>query len=145
MPRRWKDAFHVGPDENIEDYFTVVGNAGITIAEHCGATLTQLTLLSNAIRTTCYPAPEPLDDAVKAAAQNLGTGPWPASVREFLNNFGMVTNELAAEIGRVKTNDWKKAASSGGRSLTVMEISQGASRVAAERLRAVELLVRELV
>ena len=144
LPSRWRDAFRIDPELDIEDFFTVAAADGTSMAEHCGAVITQLPALRDAIRTTTYPAPEALGDQVAAAIQNLGSGPWPSSAREALNAISEELKALDEQLKLLHTHDWNKAASSGGTSYTVIQLAQGTSRVAADRLRAVERLVEEL-
>lgn len=146
LPSRWRGAFRIDPDLDIdiEDLFTVAAKDGTSLAEHCAAVIAQLGVLRDAIRTTTYPVPETLDDQVAAAVANRGSGPWPSSAREALNAISAELNSLSEQLRLVKTNDWKKAATCGGTSFTVIQLAQGTSRVAADRLRAVEYLVAEL-
>lgn len=134
---------HVSLDKNIDDYFTVETDEG-SVAEHLGATLAQLRLLRGAIRTTAYNVPEPLDPAVLAAAANRGSGPWPESAKSGLSDLAEEIEELKGELDRVSVRDWNKTAPAGDQSISLIQLAQGASRVAADRLSVVERLVRSL-
>jgi len=144
MPRRWKDVLRVAPPKNIDDYFSVAGDDGTTAAEHVGAALAQLELLSNAIRTTSYNIPEPLGSEVAAAVQNDGSGPWPATAAEGLDALTTLFEAMHDQLTKVNTSDWNKSADAGRTTLTVVALAQGASRVAADRLAAVEQTIRTL-
>lgn len=143
MKRRWKEAMHVSADKNIEDFFTIETDAG-SIAEHCGAAITQLHLLRSAIRTTTYNVPEPLGPEVAVAAANTGTGPWPSSAAEAMAELNSELDLMKVELDSIKTREWTKTAQAGSTSLSVLALAQGASRVAADRLNIVERLVRTL-
>ena len=143
MQRRWKDAVHVSADKNIEDYFAIETDDG-SIAEHIGAAITQLRTLRPALRTTAYNNPEPLDSEVAAAAANLGSGPWPSSTRAGLDELFSELDAIAGELETINTQDWNKTTNAGSTSLTLLQIAQGTSRVAANRLAIVERLVRQL-
>ncbi|MFT7475616.1 MAG: hypothetical protein ACI81L_002555 [Verrucomicrobiales bacterium] len=144
MPRRWKDALRVAPPKNIDDYFSVAGDDGTTAAEHVGATIAQLDLLSSAIRTTSYSIPEPLGSEVAAAVANNGSGPWPATAAEGLAALTSQFEALHEQLTKVSMSDWNKSADSGRTTLTVVALAQGASRVAADRLAVVERTIRTL-
>lgn len=154
MPRRWKDAIRVEAPKNIEDYFTVAGPDG-SAAEHVGAVVAQLTILSNAIRTTSYNVPEPLPPEAAIAVKNGGSGPWPATASDALSQLRIAFEGLEDQLKTLKSHDWNKSAnvltggtpvdgvpSRSGESLTVLQLAQGASRVAAERLPVVERAIR---
>jgi hypothetical protein len=144
MPRRWKDALRVTPPKSVDDYFSVAGDDGTTAAEHVGATLAQLELLSDAIRTTSYNIPEPLGSEVAAAVANNGSGPWPATAAEGLASLTALFETLHDQLTKVNTSDWNKSADSGRTTLTVVALAQGVSRVAADRLAIVERTIRTL-
>lgn len=146
MPGRWVDGFRVDPELDIEDFYTVPGSTGMTIAEHCGAAIAQIDVLALAIRTTLYTSPDPLDDQVVAAVSNAGTGPWPKTAREALNKVSSSLKQLREELELINTSGWNRSATSHleMQSFTVLTLARGSSRVAAERLIAVESLVREL-
>ena len=134
---------HVSADKNIEDYFAIGTDDG-SIAEHIGAAITQLRTLRPALRTTAYNNPEPLDSEVAAAAANLGSGPWPSSTRAGLDELFSELDAIAGELEAINTQDWNKTTNAGSTSLTLLQIAQGTSRVAANRLAIVERLVRQL-
>ena len=156
MPRRWRDAIRVDPPKKVDDFFTVEGPDGRSAAEHVGSVIAQLTLLSRAIRTTSYRVPEPLSADVAAAVNNLGSGPWPQSASEGLSQLDDIFAELETQLKQTKTYDWNKAASvttsgapadgvpSTSGSLSVLELAQGASRVAAEHLPLAERILRSV-
>lgn len=144
MPRRWKEALHVPPEENIDDYFIVETDQG-SIAEHMGAATAQIRILRGAIRTTTYNNPEPVEAEVVAAAANAGSGPWPSNAKEGLAAFNDEIEKLQAELDNVGVRDWNKTARAGNSSVSLLGLAQGASRVAADRLAIVERLVRALV
>ena len=118
----------------------------MTIAEHCGAAIAQIDVLALAIRTTLYTSPDPLEDQVVAAVSNAGTGPWPKTAREALNKVSSSLKQLREELELINTSGWNRSATSHleMQSFTVLTLARGSSRVAAERLIAVESLVREL-
>ena len=158
MPRRWRAAIRVDPPKNIDDFFTVPGPDGVSAAEHAGAAIAQLTVLSRAIRTTSYRIPETLDPEVAAAAQNLGSGPWPKTAAEALTELDAVFDDIKTQLDQLHTNDWNKSArvasagapddgdesatGSATGSLSVLQLAQAASRVAAERLPLAERILR---
>lgn len=143
MQRRWKDAVHVPVDKNIEDYFAIETESG-SIAEHIGAAIAQLRILRPALRTTAYNNPEPLDPEVAAAAADLGSGPWPSSTRAGLDELFSELDAIKEELQAINIRDWNKTANAGSTSLTLLQIAQGTSRVAANRLAIVERLVQQL-
>lgn len=144
MPRRWKDALKVPPPKNIDDIFNQQAGDGSTIAEQLGAAIEQLSTLREAIRTTSYNIPEELGSEVASAARNLGSGPWPSTAAEGLTDLERLFDEILAQLKAMPASDWNKSADAGRESLTVLALAQGVSRVAAERLAAVERLVAEL-
>ena len=143
MPRRWKDALSVPKPKDIDDYFTLTGDDG-TAAEHVGAAIAQLVILREAIRTTSYNIPEPLETSVTAAVDNTGSGPWPPSVDEGLTELTEQFERLLAQLKSLNPSDWNKSADAGNRTLTISALAQGASRVAADRLAIVERTIRTL-
>lgn len=143
MPRRWKEAVYVPPDVSIDDFFTVSTDQG-SIAEHFGAAIAQIALLRDAIRTTSYNVPEPLDMGVAAAVANKGSGPWPKNAKSARNELKDQFEKLEGELKELKTTDWNRSADAGNTTLTILALAQGASRVGAERLSIVERLVRSL-
>lgn len=146
MPRRWKDAIRVDPPKNIEDYFNVSGPDG-NPAELVGAVIAQLKILDDAIRTTSYNIPETLPPEAAAAAQNLGSGPWPASAGDARDQLTEAFENLEARLRQLNTHDWTKSArvepSETGATLSVLQLAQGASRVAATALPIVERSIRD--
>ena len=143
MPRRWKEAMWVPPEENIDDYFSVETDKG-SVAEHMGAAIAQLRVLRGAIRTTTYNVPEPLEPEVLTAVANQGSGPWPKNAKSGLAELGEEIEALKAELDLISTRDWQKTAPAGDRSITLMALAQGTTRVAADRLSIAERLVRSL-
>lgn len=143
MQRRWKDAVHVPADKNIDDFFAVETDDG-SIAEHLGAAIAQLRILRPALRTTAYNVPEALDSEVAAAAANLGSGPWPTSTKAGLADLFAELDAIKTELESINTRDWAKQAQAGSTSVTLLQLAQGTSRVAADRLTKVERLVRHL-
>lgn len=154
MPRRWKEAIRVDPPKNIEDYFTVAGTDG-SAAEQVGAVIAQLKILSNAIRTTSYNVPEPLPPEAAVAVENRGSGPWPETAADALAQLREIFTVLEEQLGALKPHDWNKSANvltgttpvdgvptPSAQSLTVLQLAQGASRVAADRLPLVERIIR---
>lgn len=134
---------HVSAEKNIEDYFAIETDDG-SIAEHMGAAIAQLRILRPALHTTAYNTPEPLDAEVAAAAANLGSGPWPSSAKAGLDEFFAECDAVKEELESIKTRDWSKSTQAGSKSMTLLQIAQGTSRVAADRLAIVERLVRQL-
>jgi len=150
MQQRWKDAIRVEKPKNIEDYYSVAGPNG-SAAEHIGAVVAQLAVLSNAIRTTSYNVPEPIAPEAASAAKNLGSGPWAATATEGMAQLQASFEELLARLKQLNPHDWNKSANvltgaapvdgvspRSSESLTVLQLAQGASRVAAERLPLAE-------
>ncbi len=144
MPRRWKEAMHVPPPNNIDDLFTVAGPDGTSAAEHLGATISQLTILIDAIRTTSYNVPESLGTEVAAAVHNAGSGPWPESAQAGVTKLTAVMEQMLRQLQQLTPSDWNKSADSGTETLTVLALAQGASRVAAEGLAAVDRIISAL-
>ncbi len=155
MPRRWRDAIRVDPPKNVEDFFTLPGSSGISAAEHTGAVIAQLTILSNAIRTTSYNVPEALAPEAAAASINAGSGPWPDTAADGLAQLDAIFEQIEAQLKQLNTHDWNKSAkvqaagtpadgAPGVDSLTVLALAQGASRVAAEHLPLAERVLREV-
>lgn len=144
MPRRWKDALRVPAPKNIDEVFTTAGPDGTTAAEHVGAAIAQAQLLSEAIRTTSYNMPQALDPAVAAAVKNVGTGPWPESAEAGLDNLVNTMEGLHAQLEQLTPHDWNKSADAGRETLSIISLAQGASRVAADRLAAVDKIVTAL-
>lgn len=155
MPRRWKDAIRVDPPKNIDDYFNVSGSDG-NPAEIVGAVVAQLKILDDAIRTTSYNIPEALPPEAGAAVKNLGTGPWPANAAEARDQLTEAFGNLEARLRQLNTHDWKKSATvlsvttlpdgtqrDSGETLSVLQLAQGASRVAATALPIVERTIRD--
>lgn len=130
--------------KNIEDLFTTPGPDGTSVAEHTGAAISMIATLQDALRTTTYNVPEALSPEVATAARNAGSGPWPSSAESGLDSLISVFEQLLEQLERLSANDWNKAAESGSESLTVLALTQGASRVAAERLNAVDKIVTSL-
>jgi len=52
--------------------------------------------------------------------------------------------QLLEQLEQLSASDWNKSADAGRESLTVLALTQGASRVAAERLSAVDKIVASL-
>lgn len=143
MQRRWKDAVNVPPEQNVEDFFAIDTDSG-SIAEHLGAAIAQLRILRPALRSTSYNVPDPLDPEVATAAANAGSGPWPPSTRAGLEELFTELDAIKEELESINIRDWNKSAQAGSTSLTLLQIAQGTSRVAADRLAIVERLVRQL-
>lgn len=144
MPRRWKEALHVPPPKNIDDIFTEAGPTGASAAEHLGAVIAMTTALSSAIRTTSYNVPEPLAPEVATAVQNAGTGPWPNSAHDGLSTLTSLMEDLLEQLNQLSPSDWNRSADAGSQTFTVLTLAQGASRVAAEGLGAVDRIVTAL-
>ncbi len=144
MPRRWKDAIRVDPPKDIEDFFNVSTSSG-NPAELVGNVVAQLKILEDAIRTTSYNIPETLPVEAIAAAKNLGSGPWPSSAADARDELTAAFNALEERLRGLNTHDWAKSATveGGGDSLSVLQLAQGASRVAATALPLVERAIRE--
>lgn len=144
MPRRWKDAIRVDPPKDIEQFFNI-STADGNPAELVGAVLAQLKVLDDAIRTTSYNVPEAVPAEAAAAAQNLGSGPWPASASEARDELTKTFGLLEERLRQLHTNDWNKSApvdGSPGQRLSVIQLAQGAARVAATTLPLVERAIR---
>jgi hypothetical protein len=144
MPRRWKEALRVPAPKNIDDVFSAPGPDGTSVAEHMGAAISMITTLQNAVRTTSYNVPEPLSPEVATAARNAGSGPWPPSADVALSELNTAMEQLLEQLEQLSASDWNKSADAGRESLTVLALTQGASRVAAERLSAVDKIVASL-
>ena len=144
MPRRWKDALHVPAPKTIEDIHLTPGSDGISVAEHLGATIAMTRILQDAIRTTSYNIPEPLRPEVAAAVQNSGSGPWPETAQVGLASLTAAMEELLDQLKRLSPHDWNKSADAGRETFSILKLAQGASRVAADRLMAVDSLVETL-
>lgn len=144
MPRRWKDALHVPAPKNIDDVFTMEGPNGVSAAEHLGAAISLSRIVLDALRTTSYNIPEPLGPDVAAAVQNSGSGAWPATAAEGLADLTKTMEDLLEKLQELTPSDWNKSADSAGQSFTVLALAQGASRVAADRLTAVDQIITAL-
>ncbi|MDW3178572.1 MAG: hypothetical protein R8J94_14360 [Acidimicrobiia bacterium] len=144
MPRRWKEAFHVPAPKSVDEVFTIAGPDGTSPAEHLGATISMITTLADAIRTTSYSVPEPLGPEVGAAVANAGSGPWPDSAHEGLDSLISLMERLLEQLEQLSPSDWNRSADSGTQTYTVLALAQGASRVAAERLAKVDRLIDTL-
>jgi hypothetical protein len=144
MPRRWKDALHVPAPKNIEDSYLTPGGDGLSVAEHLGATIVMIQILQDAIRTTSYNIPEPLRLEVATAVRNNGSGPWPETAEAGLNTLSTAMEELLDQLKGLSPHDWNKSADAGRETLSILKLAQGASRVAADRLMAVDSLVETL-
>ena len=154
MPRRWRDAIRVDAPKNIDDFFASPGPDGVSAAEHTGAAIAQLNVLSRAIRTTSYRTPEPLGSEVAAAVHNLGSGPWPETASDALTQLDAIFEEIKTQLEQLHTNDWTKSAqvtsagppsdgvANAGGPVSVLQLAQGASRVAAERLSLADRILR---
>lgn len=144
MPRRWKEALHVPPPKSIDEIFTEVGPDGTSAAEQMGAVIAMTTAISNAIRTTSYNVPEPLEPGAATAVHNAGTGPWPASAHDGLAVLTSLMEDLLEQLQQLSPSDWNRSADAGSETFTVLTLAQGASRVAAEGLGTVDRIVRAL-
>lgn len=155
MPRRWREAIRVEPPKNIDDFFAVPGPEGPSAAEHVGAVIAQLKVLDDAIRTTSYNTPETLSAEAAAAVINAGSGPWPATASDGLRQLDEVFAALEERLKGLNTYDWTKSASvassgtpadgvpsTGDTKLSVLELAQGTSRVAATHLSLAEKTLR---
>lgn len=141
MPRRWKEVMHVPAPKNIDEVFTDAGPDGTTAAEHLGAAISMVTILVDAVRTTSYNVPEPLGPEVATAVQNAGSGPWPDSAHDGLSSLTTTMERLHEQLQQLSPSDWNKSADSGNETFTVLALAQGASRVGAERLAAVDRII----
>lgn len=135
---------HVPAPKNIDDVFTVAGPDGTSAAEHLGAAISMLTTLADAVRTTTYNVPDQLGTEVAAAVRNVGTGPWPESADAGLSKLIATVEQLHEQLQQLSPSDWNKSADSGTETFTVLALAQGASRVAAERLAAVDRIIGTL-
>lgn len=144
MPRRWKEALHVAPPKSIDEVFSEPGPDGSSAAEHMGAAIAMTEALIDAIRTTAYNVPEPLGPEAATAIHNAGSGPWPASPHVALNTLDGLMEDLLEQLKRLSPSDWNKSADAGSETFTILALAQGASRVAAERLNAVERIIDAL-
>lgn len=144
MPRRWKEALHVPAPKSIEDVFTMEGPDGTSAAEHLGAAIASSATLLGALRTTSYNIPEPLGADVASAAHNAGSGPWPKTAADGLAELTSTLEATLAKLQELTPSDWNKSADAGNESFTVLALAQGASRVAADRLAAVDRIISTL-
>lgn len=134
MSRRWNDDIYVAPPQNLEDFFAVEGPDGMTIADEMGATIAQVTILNEAVRTTSYIEPEPLPEfTIEAIADQLD-GPRPASAAAGLSKITAINVEAYGRLTDLRLVDWKKEATWGSHVVSITDLARGVSRVNAERL-----------
>lgn len=127
--------------KNVDEVFTIAGPDGTSAAEHLGAAISMITILVDAVRTTSYNVPEPLGPEVATAVHNAGSGPWPDSAETGVSSLTTTTEQLLEQLQQLSPSDWNKSADSGTETFTVLALAQGASRVAAERLAAVDRII----
>lgn len=144
MPRRYKDALTLPPDENVADIFTVPGGDGTTVAEHLGAAIALLETLRQAARTTGYLEAEALDASVEAAMQDSGTGPWPAAAKAGREQLEEIAESFADQLEGMPTSSWSRSASGPSGSITMSQLAQGGVRVLAGRLGAIERVISQV-
>ena len=134
MSRRWSEAIRVAPPHNIEDYFAAKAPDGLTLADEMGAVITQVTILTHAIRATSYLEPEPLPDLTLEAMRNELDGDRPASATAGLAQIVAINDEVYGRLKDLRMADWKNTATSGSESISITDLAKGVSRVNAERL-----------
>ncbi len=144
MPRRWTDALYVAPPKNIEDFFTVDGPDGVSAAEDAGATIALVTILQDAVRTTSYNEPEALGSEVMSAMANTGSGSWPASSVDALEQIEALMEAFASRLEALTTSDWGKSARTPDGTATLTDVARGAVRVTADRLARAERTIRSV-
>lgn len=144
MPRRYKDALTLPPDEDINELLTKPGADGSTIAEHLGAAVALVDILAKAARTTGYLTPEPLDMTVESAMQNSGSGPWPSTAKQAQKQIEELVEDLTKRLAEMPSSSWSRTAPSPSGSASVSQLTQGVVRVLAERLAAVERTVAQV-
>lgn len=134
MSRRWKEAIFVAPPHNIEDYFTLEAPDALVLADEMGAALTQVTILTNAIRTTSYLEPDPLPDMYAEAMRNELSGDRPKSATEGLEQIIAINDEVYGRLQDLRLVDWKNTATGDSGTVSISDLVKGVSRVNAERL-----------
>jgi len=144
MPRRWKKAMHVRPPKNVEDFYTVETDDGRTAAGDVGAALTQVRLLADAIRTTSYNVPETLGPEVETAIRDAGSGPWPPSASDALEQMESLMNDLGDRLEALQPQDWAKRAKTPTGEVSLQQLGQATTRVLATRLARVDRTIREV-
>jgi hypothetical protein len=145
MPRRWKEALHVHPPKNIDDFYSEPGPTGESAASDVGAALEQVRVLADAIRTTSYNVPEALGGEVETAMKDAGTGPWPPTAGEALHDMERLMEDLGDRLESLQPHDWAKRASTpSGSDVSVEQLGQATTRVLATRLARVAQTIRQV-
>ncbi len=134
MSRRWSEAIRVAPPKNIEEYFTVAAPNGLVLADEMGAAIAQLSILTNAIRTTSYLEPDPLPEGSVQAMRNELDGDRPPSATAGLTQLTTLNDEIYGRLKDLRMADWKNEATSGSETISITDFAKGVSRVNAERL-----------
>ena len=140
MPRRWSAALYLASTAT-DDTFTRPGADGLSAAQHTGAMLAQIDMLTEAIRATSFNRDEVLGSETLAAMADEGSGPEASSVDAGLKAIDAAMDALAAKLESLSTSDWNTDARTVDGTVTLVSLVQGAARVAAERLRKTELAI----
>lgn len=143
MPRRYAEALESVASMTADEVLAEV-------ATDLSAALSGLEVIDRAIHTTADHAADPLPPAVDAAVAGAPTGLDSAGARavdsatDAVAALDAVTTRLAERLDRLTADDWNRSAASPTASYDVTDLARGAARLAAERLRAIEGIVRTL-